>query len=103
MKKIFLLISMIAVLGSCSDSFLDTQNLTKKDSGIFPVSTSDAEEVLTAMYRPIMGNANMPQSSSFLTAELMSDDRLAFDYYTHFTSPIRRYPDTIVHRLLARY
>jgi hypothetical protein len=67
------LLTLFVVLTGCED-FLDTVNKTKKDTGNYPQTPAEATQLLTGVYS-ILGRPE-PLGSSFMTSELMSDDRL---------------------------
>lgn len=51
----------------------------------------------------LQGMAIRTMQKAFYTSKKHGHYGLAFDFYTHFTSPIRRYPDLIAHRLIYTY
>lgn len=75
-------------------------------------STKDTAKSLNSLMTKIEGQkeqniltslAVRSMAKAIYTTKSTSHYGLAFDYYTHFTSPIRRYPDMMTHRLLAHY
>ena len=71
-------------------------------------TSSSLNQLLTDVHGT--GEANMIEtlavrtmSKAVYTTDNIGHYGLAFDYYSHFTSPIRRYPDVMTHRLLQHY
>jgi starch-binding outer membrane protein, SusD/RagB family len=75
MKKINLIFIALTLLlfAGCSKSFLDSQDLTKKNSDNYPATPTEANEALTGVYNivPSFGGINSP----IIISEIMSDDR----------------------------
>ena len=75
MKKIIYFAVAAMMFSSCND-FLDSESYTQKNTGNYPLTAEDAEQVITGIYNNLnIVNAN-PQYSFFYYSELASDDRL---------------------------
>ena len=75
MKKLLYILTASALLFTSCEDFLDTKNLTKKDTSNYPETVGHAEQMLTAIYSNLNYAAGSPQTSYFYAAELASDDR----------------------------
>ena len=79
MKKniLYLIAASLCVmfLAGCDD-FLDTQNLTKKDTSNFPVNETDATQMVNGIYSVMNRNLADPEEDPFFIFDIASDDRL---------------------------
>ena len=78
MKKYYIFIATVLgmmLIGGC-DKFLDTQNLTKKDTSNFPVNETDAFQMVNGIYSVMNRNLADPEEDPFFIFDIASDDRL---------------------------
>lgn len=73
--KYMALATSLVLLAGCND-FLDTDNLTKKDTSNFPKSQVDAEEMITGIYSVFNLSLANPEQDPFFIFEMAGDDRL---------------------------
>lgn len=74
MKKI-LSLAALAIFFSACEKNLDSENYTKKNTGNFPSTVADANQMITGIYSTLSAAVSNSQNTSFYMAELASDDR----------------------------